>query len=157
MLETVIYTRAMESNPQVVEPAPKLHLLIVDSDPAMRSACAEIAESLGYLVDSTGELGQARNTLSIGPTDILLVNLPRKSSEGLALIAEVRLLYPQLTVIAMTASGSVNIAVEAMRCGASDYLTKPFNVDELSTVLDRAAASHASVTAAHHLRGQMRI
>ena len=57
----------------------------------------------------------------------------------------------------MTASGSVNIAVEAMRCGASDYLTKPFNVDELSTVLDRAAANHASVTAVHHLRGQLRI
>ncbi len=157
MLETVISARAMESNPQVVEPSPKLHLLIVDSDPAMRSACAEIAESLGYLVESNGELGQARNTLSIGPTDILLVNLPRNSSEGLALIAEVRLLYPQLTVIAMTASGSVNIAVEAMRCGASDYLTKPFNVDELSTVLDRAAVHRATALAARHLRGQLRL
>ena len=157
MLETVISARAMESNPQVVEPSPKLHLLIVDSDPAMRSACAEIAESLGYLVESNGELGQARNTLSIGPTDILLVNLPRNSSEGLALIAEVRLLYPQLTIIAMTASGSVNIAVEAMRCGASDYLTKPFNVDELSTVLDRAAVHHATALAARHLRGQLRL
>ncbi len=41
----------------------------------------------------------------------------------------------------MTASGSVNAAVEAMRCGASDYLTKPFAMDELSTVLDRAASS----------------
>jgi DNA-binding NtrC family response regulator len=157
MLETAISTRAMEFNPQVVEPSPKPHLLIVDSDPAMRSACAEIAESLGYLAQSTGELGHARNILCIQPTDILLVSLPRNSNEGLALIAEIRLLYPQLTVVAMTASGSVNVAVEAMRCGASDYLTKPFNMDELSTVLERAAANHATDAAARHLRGQLRL
>jgi two-component system response regulator HydG len=60
-------------------------------------------------------------------------------------------------VIAMTSSSSVNLAVEAMRRGASDYLTKPFNVDELSTVLDRAAAHHASAESTRRLRGQFRL
>jgi DNA-binding NtrC family response regulator len=157
MFETVISARAMEFNSQVVEPSPKLHLLIVDSDPSMRSACAEIAESLGYLVESTGELGHARSILSIQPMDILLVSLPRNGNESLAVISEVRLLYPLLTVVAMTASGSVSVAVEAMRCGASDYLTKPFNMDDLSTVLDRASAHHAATSATRHLREQFRL
>ena len=131
----------MEFIPQLAEPPVRLHLLVVDADTAMRSACAEIAASLGYAVESTGDLGQARSLLRGRAADILLVNLPAGSNQGLELVSEVKLLYPQTAVIAMTASGSVNAAVEAMRCGASDYLTKPFAMDELSTVLDRAAAT----------------
>src|ERR1700679_2599217 len=146
MLETVESTRIMQFIPQLAEPPVRLHLLVVDADSAMRSACAEIASSLGYAVESTGDLGQARNLLRGRAADILLVNLPAGSNHGLELVSEVKLLYPDTSVIAMTASGSVNAAVEAMRCGASDYLTKPFAMDELSTVLDRAAQSHLTDT-----------
>ena len=157
MFDTVSNTRAMELIPQVAEPAAPLHLLVVDADAAVRSACAEIAASLGYAVQSTGDLAQARSLLRGGAADLLLVNLPAGSNQGLELVAEVKLLYPDLSVIAMTASGSVNAAVEAMRCGASDYLTKPFAMDELSTVLDRAAASHTTDTATRQLREQLRL
>ena len=153
MLETVFNTRAMEFIPQLAEPAVRLHLLVVDADAAVRSACAEIAASLGYAVESTGDLGQARSLLRGHAADILLVNLPAGSNQGLELVSEVKLLYPETSVIAMTASGSVNAAVEAMRCGASDYLTKPFAMDELSTVLDRAAQSHTTDTATPPVAG----
>jgi DNA-binding NtrC family response regulator len=105
----------MEYIPQVAETAARLHLLVVDADAAGRSACAEIAASMGYAVESTGDLGHARNLLRGRAADILLVNLPAGSSQGLELVAEVKLLYPQTSVIAMTASGSVNAAVEALR------------------------------------------
>ena len=108
MLETVFHIGAMEFIPQVAEPTPKLYLLIVDSDPATRSACAEIAASMGYAVESTADLGQARNLLSCQATDILLVNLPPSGSHGPELVSEVKLLHPRLSVIAMTASGSEN-------------------------------------------------
>jgi DNA-binding NtrC family response regulator len=157
MLETVLHIGAMEFIPQDAAPAPRLYLLIVDSDPATRSACAEIAASMGYAVESTGDLGQARNLLRGQATDILLVNLPANGNHGLELVSEVKLLHPQLSVIAMTASGSVNAAVEAMRCGACDYLTKPFAMDELSTVLDRAALNHSTDTATRQLRERMRL
>jgi len=147
----------MQFIPQLAEPAVRLHLLVVDADAAIRSACAEIAASLGYAVESTGDLGQARSQLRGHAADILLVNLPAGSSQGLELVSEVKLLYPATSVIAMTASGSVNAAVEAMRCGASDYLTKPFAMDELSTVLDRAAASHLTDTATRQLRERLRL
>ncbi len=68
--------------------------------------------------------------------------MPAGNNRGLQLVSEMKVLYPETAVIAMTASGSVAAAVEAMRCGASDYLTKPFAMDELSTVLDRAAQNH---------------
>ena len=61
MLETVFNARTMEFIPQLAEPAVRLHLLVVDADAAVRSACAEIAASLGYAVESTGDLGQARS------------------------------------------------------------------------------------------------
>jgi two-component system response regulator HydG len=157
MLETVLTSRTMQFIPQLAEPAVRLHLLVVDADAAIRSACAEIAASLGYAVESTGDLDQARSQLRGHAADILLVNLPAGSSQGLELVSEVKLLYPATSVIAMTASGSVNAAVEAMRCGASDYLTKPFAMDELSTVLDRAAASHLTDTATRQLRERLRL
>jgi len=157
MLETVLHSMKMEFIPQLAEPAVRLHLLVVDADAAIRSACAEIAASLGYAVESTGDLGQARSQLRGRAADILLVNLPAGSNQGLELVSEVKLLYPATSVIAMTASGSVNAAVEAMRCGASDYLTKPFAMDELSTVLDRAAASHLTDTATRQLRERLRL
>jgi DNA-binding NtrC family response regulator len=157
MLDAVIHTRVMEFLPQLADPAVRLHLLVVDPDAAVRSACAEIAASLGYMVENTGDLAHARTLLRRRAIDILLVNLPSGSSLGFELISEVKLLCPDTSVVAMTASGSVNAAVEAMRCGASDYLTKPFAVDELSTVLDRAAQSHLTDTVTRQLRERFRL
>ncbi len=147
----------MEFISQVADPTGKLYLLVVDADQAARSACSEIAASLGYAVDSTGDMGHARKLLRGRAADILLVNLPYGSNQGLNLVSEVKLLYPDMSVIVMTASGTVNAAVEAMRCGASDYLSKPFAVDELSTVLERATANHVTDTASRQLRERLRV
>lgn len=156
MLETVLPSRIMDFIPHMAEQPPKLHLLVVDADVAVRSACAEIAASLGYDVESVGDFGEARSLLRGHAIDILLVNLPWGNHQGLELVSEVKLLYPQMSVIAMTASSSVGAAVEAMRRGASDYLTKPFAVDELSTVLERAASSHETDSASRQLRELLR-
>jgi two-component system response regulator HydG len=147
----------MDFIPQIAEPTVRLHLLVVDVDPAVRSACAEIAASLGYAVETTADMNHARSLLRGRAADIVLVNLPYGSSQGLEMVSEVKLLYPQTAVIAMTASGSVNAAVEAMRMGACDYLTKPFAMDELSTVLDRAASSFQTDANSRQLRERLRL
>jgi DNA-binding NtrC family response regulator len=157
MLATVSDNIIMEFIPQMEEPAVHLHVLVVDADPAIRSACAEIAAGLGYAVDSTGDLGHARALLRGHAADIVLINLPGGTSHALELITEVKTLHPETAVVVMTASGSVSAAVEAMRCGASDYLTKPFAMDELSSVLDRAAASHATDTGTRRIRERLRL
>ena len=157
MLATVFHTRSMEFFPQAAEPAARLHLLVVDADSAIRSACAEIASGLGYAVETTTDFQQARSLLRSSTADILLVNLPLSGAkQGLELIAEVKLLHPRISIIAMTSSGLVNTAVEAMRCGASDYLTKPFTMDDFSGVLERAAQTLTTDTAMRQLREQLR-
>jgi DNA-binding NtrC family response regulator len=157
MLDTVINQRPMEFVSQLAEPAARLHLLVVDPDAAVRSACAEIAAGLGYAVESTGDLGQVRSFLFHHVADIVLVNLPATSNYGLELVSEVNALHPDIPVIVMTATNSVSKAVEAMRRGACDYLTKPFAVDELSAVLDRAAQNHFTDTATRQLREKLRL
>ena len=166
MLETVFHTTVMEFTPQSagileslvpLKSSARLHLLVVDSDPNVRSACAEIATSLGYRVQSTADLAQARSLLVGHAADILLINLPPAGGHSLELIADVKALYPGIAVIAMTTSGSVNVAVEAMRFGAADYLTKPFALEELSGVLDRAAATVNVNSSSRALREQMRL
>ncbi len=157
MLQTEFRANTMEFMSQFNEPATRLHLLVVDSDAAVQSACAEIATGLGYAVETTSDYNQARSLLRGHAADILIVNLAWGSNAGMELVAEVKLLYPHLAVIAMTASSSVNTAVEAMRCGASDYLTKPFAVDELSTVLERASAHHQTDASTRQLRERLRL
>ena len=63
MLGTVSSSRNMEFIPQIAEPAVRLHLLVVDVDGAIRSACAELAASMGYAVESTGDMSHARRLL----------------------------------------------------------------------------------------------
>jgi DNA-binding NtrC family response regulator len=156
-LTAMEYPLQNEETLEASEPRVRLHLLILETDTAVRSACAEIAVSLGYAVQSTGNLAEARSHLRGRAADILLVNLPPHSDQGLELITEVKLLCPNIAVIVMTISDSINVAVEAMRCGAADYLTKPFGVDELSSVLERAA-SHVSVDEnSRRLRERLRL
>ena len=157
MLTTIFDEKTMEMLSQAGEPSVPLHMLVVDADGAVRSACAEIASSLGYVVEATGDMGQARSLMRGHAADIVLVNLPNGNGHGLDLVSEVKLLYPQTALIAMTVSNSVGAAVEAMRCGASDYLIKPFAMDELSSVLDRAAATLLTDTATRQLRERLRL
>src|SRR5580698_2458019 len=102
MLETVFHSQAMEflpTRPEAIEPAgpPRaksgLHLMVVDADPAVRSACAEIAAALGHTVLASADLSQARVLLRGQTADMLLVNLPGDSAHGLDLVSEVKLLH----------------------------------------------------------------
>lgn len=153
MLATLFESRLMEYLAQAPAASP-LHLLVVDPDAGVRSACSEIATGHGYVVEAAQETTQVSGLLR-GPVDILLVNLPAGSRSALELISEVKLLHPHLIVIAMAASNSAPVAVEAMRCGASDYLIKPFAIQDLSMALKRAAATLLMDRATRQFREQL--
>jgi DNA-binding NtrC family response regulator len=116
----------------------KLHLLVVDEDAAIRSACCEIATDLGFVPQTVSSIDAARTLLRDQGIDILLLDLRTPLEEGLGLLNEIKALNPGLVVVVMTAFATVPAAVEAMRTGAADYLTKPFAMDELTAVLERA-------------------
>ena len=134
----------------------QLHLLIVDDDPPVRSACAEIAGGLGFATRTADSVDAARAALAAGPLDLVLLDLRLPGGGGLILLDEIRCSHPEALVMVMTAYGTVSSAVEAMRIGASDYLTKPFSMDDLTTVLERAAERRAIDVACRALRERLR-
>jgi CheY-like chemotaxis protein len=112
-----------------------LHLLVVDDDDALRRACCEIARGMGFTVHNADSVPAARTVLQQQPIDLLLLDMKLPGGGGLALLGEVKTLYPEIAVLVMTAYATVSSAVEAMKIGASDYLTKPFAIEELTAML----------------------
>jgi DNA-binding NtrC family response regulator len=142
-----------------LEPSPRsgrMHVLIVDEDPAVRAACCEIAASHDFASHGIDNFPEARNLLRGNSVDILILDLKSPGGAGLELLEEVKLLHPEIAVIVMTALATVSSAVEAMRTGANDYLTKPFSLDDLSAALDRAAERRSVDTVSRRLREKLR-
>jgi len=146
----------MEHISRPIEPSSSVRVLVVDNDPAVRSACEEVARTLGYAAESTNDRQKARSLACRHLADVLLLNVPPGDPESLELVAEVRTLCPQVVIVGMTTSATVNSVVDAMRLGASDYLVKPFAVDELSIVLERAASTFNADVSARQLRESLR-
>lgn len=115
-----------------------LRVLVVEDDPLVRHACADIAASLGYAVETAESVPSARTVLSRSAVDVLLLDLKLPGIGGFSLLEEVRETHPRIATVVMTAFATVNSAVEAMRTGAGDYLPKPFTLEELCAVLERA-------------------
>jgi two-component system response regulator HydG len=121
------------------EGMPALRLLVVDDDASLRNACCEIAANIGFVAISAGSVLEALEQMKQQRVDMLLLDLKLPGGGGLKLLGEVKVLYPKTAVVVMTAFATVSSAVEAMRVGAGDYLTKPFALDELTAVLDRSS------------------
>ena len=135
---------------------PALHLLVVDDDDAVRNACCEIAGKMGFVVVSAADVVGARAILKHHKVDLLLLDLKLAGVSGLTLLEEVKILHAETSVVVMTAFATVASAVEAMRIGAGDYLTKPFALEELVTVLERAAERTHFDIESRRLRDKLR-
>ncbi len=139
-----------------LERASMMHVLVVDDDTAIRTAVSDIARNHGFAVSSVEDVHAARAALKAHMADIVLLDLKLPGGGGLPLVEEIRTLYPETVVVVMTAYATVSSAVEAMRTGASEYLTKPFTMDELSDVLERASERRHFDTESRRLREKLR-
>ncbi len=133
-----------------------LHVLVVDDDEAVRKACCAIAKNMGFPVFSADSANAARAILKHQRIDLLLLDLKLPGGGGLPLLEQVKTLHPDTAVIVMTAFATVSSAVEAMRIGAGDYLTKPFTMGDLTAVLERAADLHTIDVQSRELRERLR-
>ncbi len=104
----------------------------------------------------SGGCGRPGKLLRGNSIDIILLDLKGPGSPGLELLDEIKTLHPETAIIVMTAFATVTSAVEAMRTGATDYLTKPFALDELATVLERASERRTLDLASRRLREKLR-
>jgi DNA-binding NtrC family response regulator len=156
MAITVPVTFPVATMSRSLERTGKLHLLVVDEDAAIRSACCEIANDLGFVPQTVSSIEAARTLLRDQGIDVLLLDLRAPLEEGLGLLHEIKALNPGLMVVVMTAFATVPAAVEAMRTGAADYLTKPFALDELTAALERAMEWRTLDGASRRLRETLR-
>lgn len=126
------------STPQI-EGANFLNLLIVDDERVVRESCREVAQSLGFETAVAESAEQAYRVLDSHNVDIVLLDFRLPGADGLEALHTIRLQRPEAVVVLITGHGTVQSAVEAMKEGAYDYVTKPFSMDELRLLLQRVA------------------
>ena len=113
-------------------------ILVVDDDPSLRRVLQVQLEQEGYEVAVTASAQQTLSVLQLRQFDLVITDLKMPGMSGLELLKHARLQYPNTIIIMLTAFGTVDTAVEAMKAGAYDYLTKPVHQDEMSVVVRRA-------------------
>ena len=120
-----------------VSPLSAISILVIEDDKLLCRRVAAYLESRGGEVMSAASLEEARNLLADFSFDVVLSDIHLPDGNGLDLLKGKA--YPATTrVLVMTAEGGVETAVEAMRLGAADFLTKPFELDELPLVMLRS-------------------
>src|SRR5271167_3702043 len=137
----------------VTEPTPEtklLNLLIVDDERSMRESCGEVVHALGFNTQAADSPEHAYHALDTNPVDVVLLDLRLPGTGGLEVLREIKRRRPETLVIVMTGFATVQSAVQAMKLGAYDYITKPFNFDELRLVLERVT-SHLKLTSENRL------
>src|ERR1700760_2318121 len=116
---------------------PKVRFLIVDDHQSIRKLCMTVGASLGFDCREAEGAEAALAFLETDAPDIVLADLMMPNMTGLEFLPRVKQLLPRTEIAIMTGHGSIETAVQAMRLGAYDYITKPFRIEELKLLLQR--------------------
>ena len=118
-------------------------LLIVDDDTAMREMLASLFRDRGYSVEEAVSAAEALEKAGEQCFDVALSDIRMPGKTGIEMVGELRKRLPETPVVLMTAFGSIDSAVESMRAGAFDYITKPFEPDAVVLTIERALERRA--------------
>jgi len=116
-------------------------ILVVDDEANLRKVLGAMLRREGFEVLTAADGKEALALLERNPVEVVLTDLKMPELDGMALLERVHADYPGTPVVMLTAHGTVDTAVTAMKLGAFDYLTKPFDKEELEVVMKKAAAS----------------
>ncbi len=116
----------------------KISLLVADDDTAHRTMLRKLLSGWGYAITEADDGGSAVEAVRRQPFDLILMDIRMIKVSGLTALTEIKAFNPAIPVVIMTAYASVETAVEALKKGAYDYLTKPLDFDELRLTLERA-------------------
>ena len=132
-------------------PRPR-QLLVVDDDRAMREMLSSLFKERGLWVEEAASADAALTRAAEQDFDVVLSDVRMPGLSGVELVGQLRRLRPGTPVVLMTAFGSIDTAVEAMRSGAFDYLTKPFEPDAVILAVERALEHRALALENEQLR-----
>jgi len=120
-----------------LNPEKHINILVVDDEPLVRRSLSEFLTLEGYTVSSAGNGREALSMLKDYMADIVISDMKMPELDGIHLLHEIRQNFPAISVIMITGYGSIENAVEAIKQGAFDYITKPIIDNEIRVVLER--------------------
>ena len=130
-------------------------ILIVDDDTIIVDSLSEFLTLEGYTVDQATRFDEALTALGGKPYDIVITDVNMPGSDGFELLRVMRQRFPETVVIMITGYGTIDSAVEAIKMGAYDYLTKPIHDDEILLVVERALNQQSLIRENRTLRRQL--
>ena len=139
----------------MADSAPHTRVLVVDDDRIILDSLSEFLELEGYAVEAAASLPDALAVLARKPADLLLCDINMPSGNGFELLHLLRKRFPDTVAIMMTGYGTIESAVEAIKMGAFDYLTKPIIDDELKVCIERALAQQSILRENRILKEQL--
>ncbi len=133
------------------------HILVVDDEVNIRGALVTLLEKKGHHVRGVGTGEEALEQLEAVAVDLVMTDLKMPGIGGMEFLRRLKRKWPDTEVVVMTAYGSIDTAVEAMRCGAYDYLTKPIDRERFPIVVEKALERHALTSENKQLRSRLEI
>jgi two-component system, NtrC family, response regulator AtoC len=113
-------------------------ILIVDDDLGAQRALLQVLKKEGYRVEGVASAARALEKLQENPADLLITDIRMERMDGMELLREVRLHWSDIPVIIMTAFASIDTAIRSIHAGAYDYISKPYEIDDLRLTVRRA-------------------
>jgi DNA-binding NtrC family response regulator len=132
-----------------------MRILLADDDPSLRRVVQVKLQRNGYTVEAVADGSTALEVLELDSFDLLLSDIRMPGIDGIELLKTVRARWPELQIVLITAHAAVPQAVEAVKLGAFDYLTKPFEDEQLFKTIEKALAFSRLESENRHLRAQL--
>jgi two-component system response regulator AtoC len=136
--------------------ADRFHVLVIDDDPGVRDYMEALVSRQGYEVTAVADGEQALGSLERTRPDLITLDVVLPGMDGLATLAELKKLVPGVPVVMLSGHGQARNIVEAMKLGASDFLRKPFEVEELELAFQKALEKRALKQEVERLRNSAR-
>jgi DNA-binding NtrC family response regulator len=130
-------------------------ILLVDDEPSILSVLSGLLKGKGFEIQPSLGGEKAMELLQQEAYDLMITDIRMEPVDGLELLKTAKSLHPNMSVIVVSAYGSVETAVEAMKEGAFDYVTKPFKVDELMITVQRALEYRRALHENQQLKAQL--
>jgi two-component system response regulator AtoC len=134
----------------------RFRVLVIDDDPGVRDYMEALVSRQGYHVDAVADGEQALATLSDTRPDVVTLDVVLPGMDGLETLRRLKQRLPEVPVVMLSGHGQARNIVEAMRLGASDFLRKPFEVEELELAFQKALEKRALKQEVARLRGRAR-
>jgi len=117
--------------------ATRLNIMVVDDELIVRESLKGWLDKFGYAVDTAQDAREALEKLDREAFDLLFVDIKMPGMDGIELLKRVKADQPEIVVVMITAHGSIESSIEAMKAGASDYLMKPFDPEQLELLVEK--------------------